>query len=90
MAVNSLVIVHVVAGVVDAVQVVKREPGEEDSHHLDRAIYRADEIVEKGTSSFDRESDDCRIFAVDDDDGSSHEVWSYGSGSEDHGEGEEE
>ncbi len=41
---NSLIIVAVKGGSLGSVRVVTREPGEEDSHFLERAIYRAGEL----------------------------------------------
>lgn len=78
---KELVIVHVVGGIVDTVRLVRRAEGKTDEELLDAAIEDAQEIVTKGTATFDSETDDCRIFAVDEQ-GDSHEVWSYGASTE--------
>lgn len=88
---HLLVIVNVLGGVVDRVQVVRRIPDETEEELLLRAKLLANEILDG--SSFDPEQDSCTIHAVDPASGEAHVVWSMeddgGCGDEDPCEEEE-
>lgn len=80
---TTLVIVHVIASVVETVLRLRRHPEETEDMFLDRAIERAKAIVANSTpSGFDKETDSCDIFAIDEKTGEGTTVWGMDERSE--------
>lgn len=81
---QTLVIVHVIASVVETVLRLRRHPEETEDMFLDRATLRAKAIVRNGTpSGFDKETDSCDIFVIDEKSGEGTVVWGMDERSED-------
>lgn len=73
---RTLVVVHVVAGIVETLRRLRQHPEETECQFLNRTIEKARAIVKKGTpEGFDPTTDSCEIFALDDRTGEGTSVW---------------